>query len=268
MPIELESPLCAVSQDEFHRIDKSFTGLVFDTHNELGNLCDEKIYQNELLHRCCDAGFETVRKEFRIRVWYRDFEKIYRIDMVLERYVPYELKCVEKLAPAHQTQMLNYLLLAGLNHGKIFNFRPDRVEFRFVSTQLTPERRYEFRIDDDQWRDCDADGAWLKQTVVELLRDCGAFLDFELFYEAVRCFRGGDDAVIRRIEMKNDSRPLGTQRAHLLNPITAFKFSAVTKDVAAFETHLRKFLRLTSLERIQWINFNHHVIEFVTVERE
>ena len=109
--------------------------------------------------------------------------------------------------------------------------------------------------------------AVLRTTVADLLDDWGAFLDFELFYEALRFLRGGDVAVIRRIEMARDGHSLGEQKTHLLNPVTAFKLSAVTKNVAAFEGHLRKFLALTSLECIQWINFNHHQIEFRTISR-
>ncbi len=99
MPIELETPVRAVSQAEFHEIDTVVTGLAFETQNELGRFCDEKIYQNELLYRCCDAGFQSPCKEFRIRVSHGDFEKLYRVDMLLEGCALYELKCVERLCP-------------------------------------------------------------------------------------------------------------------------------------------------------------------------
>ena len=46
MPIELEFPVVRILQDAFHVIDEVFTGLVFQTHKELGRLCDEKVYQN------------------------------------------------------------------------------------------------------------------------------------------------------------------------------------------------------------------------------
>lgn len=267
MPIEREFPVVRISQDEFHAIDEVFTGLVFQTHNELGRLCDEKVYQNELLGRA-ECAVEAARKEFRITVRHGPFAKTYRVDMLVNRSVVYELKCAEALAPPHQTQTLHYLLLAGLHHGKVFNFRPERVEYRYVSTQLTPERRYEFRMDVDRWRDRDEDGKWLRTTAAALLDDWGAFLDFELFYEAIRFLRGGDEAVMRRIEMARDGRSLGRQKAHLLNPVTAFKLSAVTKNPAAFESPVRKFLSLTSLECIQWVNFNHHQIEFRTIRRD
>jgi iron complex transport system substrate-binding protein len=266
MPIELEFPVVRILQDEFHVIDEVFTGLVFQTHNELGRLCDEKVYQNELLSRA-ERAMEAARKEFRITVRYGRFAKTYRVDMLVNRSVVYELKCAEALAPAHQTQTLHYLLLLGLHHGKVFNFRPERVEYRYVSTHLTPERRYEFCMDVDRWQDREKDSKWLRTTVAALLNDWGAFLDFELFYEAIRFLRGGDEAVIRRIEMAKDGRSLGRQKAHLLNPVTAVKLSAVTKNSAAFESHLRKFLSLTSLECFQCINFNHHQIEFRTISR-
>lgn len=267
MPIELEFPVVPISQYEFHAIDEVFTGFVFQTHNELGRLCNEKIYQNELLGRT-ESAVEAARKEFRITVRHGAFTKTYRVDMLVNRSVIYELKCAEALASHHHAQTLHYLLLAGLHHGKVFNFRPERVEYRYVSTQLTPERRYEFCMDVDRWQDRGEDSKWLRTTVAALLNDWGTFLDFELFYEAIRFLRGGDEAVIRGIELAKDGRSLGRQKTHLLNPVTAFKLSAVRKNSAAFESHLRKFLSLTSLECIQWINFNHHRIEFRTIHRD
>lgn len=138
-------------------------------------MCDEKVYQNELLSRA-DWALEAARKEFRITVRHGQFAKTYRIDMLVNRSVVYELKSAEALAPPHQTQTLHYLLLAGLHHGKVFNFRPERVESRYVSTQLTPELRYEFSMDVDRWQDQDEDGRWLRTTVASLLNDWGAVL--------------------------------------------------------------------------------------------
>lgn len=265
MPIELEFPVQPVTQEQFHAVDRVFTGLVFESQNELGNLCDEKIYQNDVVSRCAARGFEAAKKEFRITVRHGDFTKTYRVDVLLNRGVVYELKCAERIAGAHETQALHYLFLAGLQHGKVFNFQTERVEFRFVSTHLTPELRHKFRIIDNECVSRDPDSEWFKQTMVALLHDWGAFLDFELFYEAIRCFRGGEHAVIHSVEMKVGDRPVGTQKAHLLNPSAAFKISAVTKNVIGYEIELQKWLSLTSLECIQWVNFNRHNIEFRTL---
>ncbi|HXU79140.1 MAG TPA: hypothetical protein VN794_21355 [Methylomirabilota bacterium] len=54
---------------------------------------------------------------------------------------------------------------------------------------------------------------------------------------------------------------------HLLDPETAFTFTAVTSNQAASESHQKRFLTHTRLKSLHWINFNHHQIEFVTLER-
>ena len=79
--------------------------------------------------------------------------------------------------------------------------------------------------------------------------------------------RGGDDSVVRTLEIVDGSRAIGTQSAHLLNPTAAFRLSAVTRDPATYEQQLRKFLSHTRLRTIQWINLNHHTITLKTLSR-
>lgn len=49
----------------------------------------------------------------------------YRIDVLVADAVIVELKCVEKLAPGHDAQLLTYMKLAGKTVGLIFNFHID-----------------------------------------------------------------------------------------------------------------------------------------------
>jgi len=234
-------------------------------HKDLGRFCDEKIYQNELAYRCQRMGFNTVATEAPIQVSYEDFRKIYYMDLLIDNRVMYELKAVNAITGEHQKQALNYLLLTGMHHGKLVNMRPQSVQHNFVSTRLTPEKRYNFTIEDREWRDLDDDSIWLKQLMLNLLSEWGSFLDTNLFYDAIKHFRGGEENVVRRIEVVSDSRVLGTQRTHLLNSQIAFKISAVTRDLSSYEAHLRKYFSHTSLKAVQWINFNHDHIEFITI---
>lgn len=91
--------------------------------------------------------------------------------------------------------------------------------------------------------------------------------DFGRFYDAINYFRGGEDKVVKRIEIVNDSRILGTQRVHLLNSKIAFKISAVTKAMSFYEQNLQRFISHTTLKAIQWINFNHDKIVFTTISK-
>jgi hypothetical protein len=103
--------------------------------------------------------------------------------------------------------------------------------------------------------------------MASLLSEWGAFLDTNLFYDAVSFFRGGEENVVKKIQVTKDSRILGAQRTHLLNPEVAFKISSATKAVAFYERHLHSFLSHTPLRAIQWINFNHDKILFKTLLR-
>ena len=265
MPIKHGVRIKAVSEDEFHSLDYRIMEAVFSIHKDLGRFYDERIYQNELAYRCREMGFKTVATEVPIEVLYRNFRKIYYIDLLIDNRVIYELKTAEAITDVHRKQALNYLLLMGMHHGKLVNMRPQSVQYSFVSTRLTPDKRYQFMIDDRKWEDVDEDSFWLKQLMKKLLSEWGVFLDTNLFRDAVIHFRGGEQGVITRVEVVKDSRVLGTQRMDLLNKEVAFKMSSVTKGVAFYEKHLRQFISHTSLKAIQWVNFNHAKILFKTL---
>jgi GxxExxY protein len=265
MPIEPSVTIRPISEDEFHLIDHKIMGLVFGIHNELGRFCDEKIYQNELAYRCQKMGLGEIATEVPIRVSYRDFQKIYYIDLLVDRRIMYELKTVEDIIGQHRKQALNYLLLMGMHHGKLINMRPQSVQHYFVSTRLTPQKRYGFTTNDQEWKDLDEDSLWLKDLMGSLLAEWGAFLDTNLFYEAISHFRGGVEHILKKISVAIDSRILGTQHMHLLNPEVAFKISSATKAVSMYERHLQSFLSHTRLRAIQWINFKHDKILFKTL---
>ena len=216
-------------------------------HKDLGRFCDEKIYQNELAHRCRDIGFKTVATEVPIQVSYKDFLKTYYMDLLVNSRVMYELKTVKVMTGEHRKQALNYLLLMGMHHGKLINMRSKSVQYSFISTRLTKEKRCKFIINDWEWDDLDEDSLWLRQMMASLLSEWGAFLDTNLFYAAINHFRGGEEKVINRVEVVKDSRILGTHRTHLLNSEVAFKISAVTKGGTFYEGHLQRFLSHTSL---------------------
>jgi hypothetical protein len=80
-------------------------------------------------------------------------------------------------------------------------------------------------------------------------------------------FLGGQERVITPVPIYSGARLLGKQPVRLLNADTAFAFTAVTADRISMADHLRRFLKHTPLRFIQWVNFNHHQIEFTTLAR-
>jgi hypothetical protein len=111
----------------------------------------------------------------------------------------------------------------------------------------------------------DDDSSWLKNMIVTLLKEWGAFLDINLFYDAINHFRGGKENVVQEIKVMYNSHVMGEQSIHLLNPKVAFKISAVTKEFELYEKHLRRFIKYADIKAIQWINFDHHEIVFKTI---
>lgn len=267
MPITHNFKIQHLSEDDFHALDYRVMGLAFSIHRELGRFWNEGIYQQELAHRCKKAGIQKVIIEAPIKVSYQDFTKFYYVDLLIDDTVVYEIKAVQALSTEHRKQTLNYLFLPGVPHGKLINMRPASVEHQFVSTRITPAQRYDFKIDDLEWQDIDDDSVWLKQLLTNLLNEWGAFLDTNLFYQAIYHFRGGEENVVKEIKVMNGAHFLGMQKVHLINPETAFKISAVTKAETYYEQHLRRFIQLTPLKTIQWINFNHERIVFKTIFR-
>ena len=122
MPIDFDPQIKPVSEPEFRERDYEVMNVAFSTHNELGCLCDEKVYQNEMLHCCLENGFATVQKKVPLIVSHKEFSKTFYIDMLVNHGVVYELKAVKTISSAHRSQSLNYLMLTGLNFGKIINF--------------------------------------------------------------------------------------------------------------------------------------------------
>ncbi|MDZ7262423.1 MAG: GxxExxY protein, partial [candidate division KSB1 bacterium] len=153
----IEREIKGIGEQEFYEIDYQITGFAYAIHNEIGRLWSEKIYQNELANRCHKAGFKNVETEVPLFVSHEDFYKNYYIDLLIEDSIIYELKTVSRLTSEHDKQVLNYLLLLGLQHGKLINFRPASVQKRFVSTTLCPEDRYSFVLEDRHWFDLEED---------------------------------------------------------------------------------------------------------------
>ena len=82
MGIKCKKDIIYKTQDEFHSIDKIITGCAFDIQNEIGRFCDEKIYQEIMAEKCREKSIEAER-EVEIVVTYKDFVKIYKLDLLV-----------------------------------------------------------------------------------------------------------------------------------------------------------------------------------------
>jgi GxxExxY protein len=267
MPISCPIIIRTIAKEEFAKLDYEITRLAFESQNALGRLCDEIIYQNDLAARIEAAGLGPARIEVPITVIHRDFVKLYSMDLVISDAAVYELKTAVKLSAEHDAQLLNYMLLRNARHGKLLNFRPAKVESRFVNNPLTAEAQKSFQVNTDRWRDLGESTPSLRILLLDLLADWGAFLELALYTEALVHFFGGEQNVIKMVPMRRNSVPLGNQRMHLLTPEIAFRLTAFNAGLTDYESHLRSLLRHSPLKALHWINMDHHKVQFITLEK-
>ncbi len=266
MPIKCNIDIKPATQDQFHAMDKIVMRHAFDIHNTIGKFCNEQIYQKELCKRCKD-NFE-VHSEVIIHVLHNGFTRPYFIDMLIDNSIIYELKTTHNIHSNHQKQLINYLLLTGIQHGKIINFHNSSVESRFVSTTLNHETRHNFELIDNEWHGNDKGDKQLHDILISLLEDWGAFLDIILYKEALTYFIDGPEAGIIPVDVKINNHIVGVQKMNMIDSTTAWHLSAVRDNKNFYETHLHRLLNHTLLNKIHWINFEHHKIILKTINKE
>ncbi len=266
MPIECQDEIRAIGETEFHQIEHTVVGVAFEVHNALGRLLEEDNYQGAIAARCRRLGLDA-RREMWIRVTHADFLKEYRVDLMVERGVVVETKTVAKLNPAHHAQVLNYLLLTETHHGSLINLRPTSVEKRFVSTTLTYEDRSRIRTKERDWQPLTPEFTRVRECILALFQDWGAYLEKALYLEALTHFLGGKGNVIRRIPIFDLGEEVGRQEVHLLAPDIALALTAIRGETNLMELHQRRFLSHTNLQAIAWINLNGPEIQFTTLQK-
>ena len=261
MPILVRAEIRRLNDDEFGHVVHETMRHVFAVHNEIGRFFDEKIYQREIASRIPGAEMEVA-----IDVTSESFSKIYYIDLLVGGGAIFELKAVEALSQRHRSQLMHYLFLTQLPHGKLVNLRPERVSHEFINNVLTREDRTGFAVADEGWsetQDCR-----VKDRMVAALRDWGAALDLDLYAEAATHFCGRDGEPLSDIEIRVGDHVLGVQKVRLADPATAIKITCLDADsLPDFECHARRFLSHTSLEAIQWINVTRPTVQFKTLKK-
>jgi len=255
-----------IEQEEFQEIDYVVMGMAYELQNEMGRIFNEHIYRNELKYRLADK-FETVNTEVPIPISFDTFSKVFSADLVINARVIYELKVVPSLVPQHSCQLLQYLHIANLKHGKLINFGADKVEGKFVSTQLSSERRRQLEFHFDNFLQEGASSERFKAIVTGILSEWGGFLGTELLYEAICHFLDLGESVIQAVDVISNDRIIGTQKAHMLSDGVAFKITALCQNITCYRNELKRFLTHTTLSCIQWVNMNHHDIHFETIQR-
>jgi len=106
-----------------NEITEFVIGAAIRIHRALGPGLLESAYEECLCYELAKHGFAFERQKA-IAVAYESVKLDcgYRIDLLVENLVVLELKCVEKLLPIHNAQLLTYLKLSGSPLGLLINF--------------------------------------------------------------------------------------------------------------------------------------------------
>jgi len=264
MGIQCKENIIIKTQDEFHAVDRLVTGEAFAVQNSMGRFFDEKIYQSVLDGRCREVGLSAVR-EVEVQVSYGDYQKIYKLDLLVDNGVVYELKTVKALNASHRNQLLNYLFLLGLHHGKLFNFRARSVECEYVSTSLTLQDRLNFEIITSDFSETSSKCHVLKNNIKNILNEWGARLDIHLYTDALTHFLGGAEQVVSPVDIYDGQRVVGQQEMQRLDQDTVFHLSSISNAQASYENNIRRLISHTTLNAVQWINMNGNTITLKTL---
>jgi len=251
MPILTRTPIRHLNQEEFGELAYSVMGCAFDIHRDFGRLFDEKIYKRELAHR-----HPGVQIEFPIEVTHGTFRKMQYLDLLVDGGAPFELKTVEALTPRHQAQLLHYMLLAELQHGKLVNLRKESVEHEFVNTSVTHQDRLQFEVVDTDWNERLPGAQGFRELLSSLLCDWGTGLDVELYEEALTHFLGGAAEVLQEVKVRTAEHKLGHQRFRLAAPCVAFAVTTLPEADPRYHRHAHCVVQNTDLEAILWVNIN------------
>ena len=260
MPVIVNTPTNRLHQVAFGKIAHDVMRCVFDIHNEFGRFFDEKIYKRELAQRFPDTQLEVP-----VQVTFEDFSKTYFLDVLVARSAVFEFKTVEALAARHRSQLLNYLLLAEIPHGKLVNMRTEKVQHEFVNTTLRLCDRTGFQVTADGWQEFGERP--MREWFEAFLRDVGTGLDNSLYEEALTHLVGGEEQGLQEIEVVSGETLLGLQKFRLAAPDAVFKVTAFADPSDLFVIHASKLLEHTKLQAIQWINMGRSEVSFRTIRQ-
>lgn len=233
---------------------------MFDAQNDLGRLADERIYSADIADRVRRSG-TACQRETKLELSFRGFKKDLFLDLVVDRSGVYELKTVSALTPQHRAQLMTYLYLLNVEHGKLVNLRSKKVDSEFINAIVPRSQRCGFEIDCRRYQ---GDATFI-DLVVSLLRDWGTCLSVSLYRECVGSLipscRGNPHA----LPLHRNGSCLGNQRFWLLNDKVAFEFTSFSGADDDYEQQLLRLLNRSPLSAIHHVNVGVHQVAFSTI---
>ena len=124
-------------------LTKSIIGIYYNVYNELGHGFLEKVYHRAMIIELTKNGYQ-VEHEKKIEVFYKnEVVGIYIPDLIINKAVILELKCVEYLIEAHENQLINYLKATNCEVGLVLNFGKDpQFKRKIFTNDLKKRNKY------------------------------------------------------------------------------------------------------------------------------
>ena len=98
-------------------------GAAIEVHRHLGPGLLESAYEECLCHELHLRSIDF-RRQVNLPVEYKGLKLDcgYRLDLIVHEEVVVELKCIERVLPVHEAQLLTYMMLTGKRVGLLINF--------------------------------------------------------------------------------------------------------------------------------------------------
>jgi GxxExxY protein len=107
---------------KFDELSNVVIGCALKAHKILGPGLLESAYEQCLCYELTQAGLKFERqKELPIRYNGITVDCGYRLDILVEGKLMLELKCVDKLMPIHEAQILTYMKISSVPIGLLIN---------------------------------------------------------------------------------------------------------------------------------------------------
>lgn len=260
MPVRTSIPLSPCSQTMFGDIAYDVVGVALELYSKMGNRFQESVYRSTLRQSFGVRALE----EIEINLIHQDFVKKLYMDLVVDSGSVFELKASTSISPSHTSQLIQYLMLTGLNHGKVISFGGTQLEHKFVNCHMTVDGRREFKLERTDWVN-NSSYRSLEQLVVSLLHDWGTGLTAPLYLEAI--------VYLARLAEKNintfwDGKITGKQPVHIIEQNHSLEVTCLSERIDSYKSNLIRFLKHTSLDEILWVNITNGNVRLERIVKE
>lgn len=109
--------------EQLNDLSREVVDSFFSVHKMMGPGLLERIYEDCLICELQDRKISFERqKAIQLNYKTHKIPTEYKIDLIIENQIIVELKCVERLIPVHEAQIISYMKLSQIPLGFLVNF--------------------------------------------------------------------------------------------------------------------------------------------------